>query len=684
MHEICRINQNLIMNILIFSHVPTYPLDQGNRQRVFEICSFFKSKGAILHFAYYPREWGGRYDINTISKMNKQWDFFEIIPPQRPLKYQPTQDFHGIDEWWDKNIEDYIKLKLTGVDFDACIVNYTFFSKFFEFLPKNVIKILDTHDRIGGRKELLLKYGIESNFFHTTHEQEKIGLDRADIILGISEEETKHYRSLSEKCCFWLGHSFNNKFIKSKKIKNKKVKFGFIGSKNQVNSENMSKFIGYTKQFYSTITDEFEIIVAGQCCEDLSFFEDIHWLKLIGRVENIKDFYNEIDCVIVPLFFGTGQKIKTIEALSYGLPLLAASHASLGTGSTSKYHNINSNSQFLQIMREIASNNSLLTAISKESRKTLTSYNTQLETKKIMLLELLEQISIKVMPLIYEKDGSQLEEEFLSDLLTYCSGLKTLKNEDRTMENKNFILNFSQTDEDNIEMGFGRLNDADENVIEEKFSINKLKFFKNIFEKQEYQKSKENIIVFLIDNYKNSNLRQLLNHFDMFTKSLHEPNIKAVFLDKNGLAGNYVSGKIHLEPNGPISMKFLKTMCRIIQSNTCCTVLFEQDLSDLSDITKFFAINSNTVFKINKNKIQKELNFINVSSIKELFLILQKFKNNFDEAKKTITNNSFIFFSEIGDSESKIDYNIWKFKNNKITEFQDKCVLLEESYFEKK
>ena len=31
---------------------------------------------------------------------------------------------------------------------------------------KNVIKILDTHDRIGGRKELLLKHGIESNFFH--------------------------------------------------------------------------------------------------------------------------------------------------------------------------------------------------------------------------------------------------------------------------------------------------------------------------------------------------------------------------------------------------------------------------------------------------------------------------------------------------------------------------------------
>ena len=263
------------MNILIFSHVPTYPLDQGNRQRVFEICSFFKSKGAILHFAYYPREWGGKYDLNTMTEMNKQWDFFEIIPPHQPLKYRPKKDFHRLDEWWDKNIEDYIKLKLTGVDFDACIVNYTFFSKFLEFLPKDVIKILDTHDRIGGRKELLLKHGIESNFFHTSNEQEKIGLDRADIILGISEEETKHYRSFSDKCCFWLGHSFNNRLIRTKKQKNKKVKFGFIGSKNQVNSENMIQFITYIKQSYSNITDDFEMIVAGECCEDLSIFTDI-------------------------------------------------------------------------------------------------------------------------------------------------------------------------------------------------------------------------------------------------------------------------------------------------------------------------------------------------------------------------------------------------------------------------
>ena len=69
-----------------------------------------KSKGATIHFAYYPREWGGRYDIETITEMNKQWDYVEIIPPSESLKYKPKGEFYEIDEWWDKNIEDYMSL----------------------------------------------------------------------------------------------------------------------------------------------------------------------------------------------------------------------------------------------------------------------------------------------------------------------------------------------------------------------------------------------------------------------------------------------------------------------------------------------------------------------------------------------------------------------------------------------
>ena len=45
----------------------------------------------------------------------------------------------------------------------------------------------------------------------------KKGLERADIILGISDTEANYYRDLVDKSCIWLGHSFEKRFISSKK-----------------------------------------------------------------------------------------------------------------------------------------------------------------------------------------------------------------------------------------------------------------------------------------------------------------------------------------------------------------------------------------------------------------------------------------------------------------------------------
>ena len=44
-----------------------------------------------------------------------------------------------------------------------------------------------------------------------------------------------------------------------------------------------------------------------------------------GLVPNLSDFYQAARCVIVPLRFGSGVKIKTIEALQFGVPIVATS-----------------------------------------------------------------------------------------------------------------------------------------------------------------------------------------------------------------------------------------------------------------------------------------------------------------------------------------------------------------------
>ena len=53
-------------------------------------------------------------------------------------------------------------------------------------------------------------------------------------------------------------------------------------------------------------------------------------IELRGFVDDLRDAYSEADCVVVPLLTGGGSPLKFVEALAYGLPVVATSHAAAG------------------------------------------------------------------------------------------------------------------------------------------------------------------------------------------------------------------------------------------------------------------------------------------------------------------------------------------------------------------
>ncbi|MDA9190883.1 glycosyltransferase, partial [Alphaproteobacteria bacterium] len=383
------------MEILVFSHVPSFPRNQGNRQRIFEITNYFKKLGCIIHFAYFPREWSGRYVKTEIIEMQNNWDFVDVIAPSKKLTYKPIGDEFRIDEWWDEAIENYIKLKLSGIKFDACIVNYAFFSKLFECLPPNVIKILDTHDRLSNRKELLEKQGLESDFFFTSREEETKGLNRSDIVLSISKDEADYFRKNTTSTVLWLGHKHSKiqarptKKSRIKKPIKEKIKFGFIGSRNQVNTKSILDFVAFASKKWGKTAPNLEIIVAGKCSEALENFQDAPWLTLIGHVNNIELFYESLDCIIIPLFFGTGQKIKTVEALCYEVPILSSKHAFGGIRSSFEIHNLNSLADFIFQIEKISNEPKTLLEMKQHSNKILTSYNDTIKKVENLFYEFL-------------------------------------------------------------------------------------------------------------------------------------------------------------------------------------------------------------------------------------------------------------------------------------------------------
>ena len=60
----------------------------------------------------------------------------------------------------------------------VAIVNYTWMSFCFNYIPNDVFKICDTHDVVGGRRAMLERNGLSAEYFHTTESEEARGLAR--------------------------------------------------------------------------------------------------------------------------------------------------------------------------------------------------------------------------------------------------------------------------------------------------------------------------------------------------------------------------------------------------------------------------------------------------------------------------------------------------------------------------
>ena len=364
------------MHLLVISPAPSAPPNQGNRQRIHGVCKAFKERGAIIHFGYLPREWGGNYDAEDQAKMSDQWDFCDTIIPTGKLRYRAKGPHHEIDEWWDEAVDRYVRYKCTGVAFDACLVNYAFLSKAFEALPPNVVRILDTHDRLSGRKEMLEQHGVEPEFFYTTEAEEQIALNRADLILAITPEEASVFRTMTTKPVMTLGHlpeRPNSTRVEPSTART--VRMGFIGSANSVNSTNLSSFFTVLAATAPDGIEGVEFHIYGKCCSHVHVPPECKpYVHLHGRVDDLAAAYRAIDCVFVPFMFGTGQKIKLIEALSFAKPLIATASASEGSGSSSPHHQLKSHAAVVAAIQKFAGDLGFRETLLEASRQTFAAY----------------------------------------------------------------------------------------------------------------------------------------------------------------------------------------------------------------------------------------------------------------------------------------------------------------------
>ena len=349
------------LDVIVLSPTPTYPLDAGNRRRVFHLTRSLRELGARIVFVHYPSEgeWRDGVPAGAVAAMSTQWDENFTIPVTRPLHMDAEAADHLADEWWDPAIGHMLDWLFRTHSVDVLIVNYTWLTRAFEHCPRGVLRVLDTHDRFSGRRELLASAGIGAEFFHTTEDEERKALGRADVIWSIKPQEADFFLSLG------MRHVVNMPYFEpvdpppASRVTGGILRFGLVGAANSVNLVNVNAFLAAIRAYVERTLLPCEIVIAGSIC-DLLPPPGVSWIHVLGRLPDLAAFYEGVDVVVAPMSISTGLKIKVGEALCHGKAVVALAHAFEGYPARHPFHTLPSLDDMTAACRQIVNRPALV------------------------------------------------------------------------------------------------------------------------------------------------------------------------------------------------------------------------------------------------------------------------------------------------------------------------------------
>jgi glycosyltransferase involved in cell wall biosynthesis len=195
-----------------------------------------------------------------------------------------------------------------------------------EYLPEATITLLDTHDLIHNRILSFEKYKVHYNGIILDKAEEFNIFKCFDYIILIQKADYDYIsKEIHDVQLILAPHAVALK----KKLPAKQIKsVGYVASQYEPNVEALNWFLHYV---WNKVNKEFGFIlnVYGNIS---NAFSTIKRPDIIfhGVIENLDEIYNNIDIAVNPVRCGAGLKIKNVEALGYGIPLITTSHGASG------------------------------------------------------------------------------------------------------------------------------------------------------------------------------------------------------------------------------------------------------------------------------------------------------------------------------------------------------------------
>jgi len=327
--------------------------DENGSTRIIDLVNeAFKALGYKIHVVVYNDTgrnpgrdgWTYFYDLPHAVEFGRlHYHHGELVP-----------DGNTVDEWAGDDLAQFVRSLDAAWRFDAVVCHYVFLSRVLDYVGDDATKILITHDRFAGRNTRFAERGMtDSHFFSTSEDQEALGLRRADHVIALQEGEAQYFRGLLKETGVEV-HTlpiFDAPRFLPDRDRSGPLLVGFIGSTYVNNKTAITQFF---EEVGRDVPPSLKFVVAGRVCRILKHGDLPHGVRVMGDVDDLREFYESVDVVFNPDFFESGRKIKVFEGLSFGVPVVTTRQATAGFDDLPADMKLESNAAILSRLVELA------------------------------------------------------------------------------------------------------------------------------------------------------------------------------------------------------------------------------------------------------------------------------------------------------------------------------------------
>lgn len=232
-----------------------------------------------------------------------------------------------------------------------------------------------------GRKQVIFLLNVEADYigslikvkpwyfvlYPAFKKNEVLAMKYADKVIALNNRDSERARKLYGRASdliipVTIADRYDNSMsakiksnISMKRGSNEYcIKLLFVGSLFPPNEHGVRWFVKEVMPYVNA-----ELTIVGKDFEKLKGTLDCKNVKVIGTVDDVTKYYCETDAVVSPIFLGSGMKVKTAEALMYGVPIFATDEALEGyeVDDIENIYRCNSASEFISAINKYEENN---------------------------------------------------------------------------------------------------------------------------------------------------------------------------------------------------------------------------------------------------------------------------------------------------------------------------------------